>query len=94
MNEEQNSKLNAKKMIPRLRLDMLPNYHLKNQKGSSNPGLNLNLNVVQAANASYNSLIKQKHQQQQEALDAYQTLAVGDYNSTHSSAESLSSPVK
>lgn len=68
---EQSSKLDIKKMIPRLKLELLPNYHLKNQKGAVNPVPNLNLGGSAAlSNAGSSSKHPYLHQLTSDSLQA------------------------
>lgn len=53
-----------KKMIPRLRLDMLPNYHAKNYKGNPSPVPSLNLNATTLNSTNTNNSSKQSILQQ------------------------------
>ena len=40
---EQNSRQEVKKMVPRLKIDMVPSHHLKNQKANTNSLSNLHM---------------------------------------------------
>ena len=82
---EQSSKMDIKKMVPRLRLDLLPNYHLKNQKTTANPMSNLNLNLGGTAGLS-NVPSNSKHPYlQQLATEAFQNNIGSSYALGHSS---------
>ena len=77
-------KRDMKKMIPRLRLDRLPNYHLKNQKTAQPPVPGLNLNA--ASLSSTNPNLSSNSSTNKQATLLQHTIGHSHYNFSGSSA--------